>query len=137
MLAAHKGRALLGRHARFPPRMLSTLAGFVEPGESIEEAVAREVKEETSIAVGSRALCRDTALAVPLLAHDRLPRRSAHRHDRVDGAELAEARWVTREELKAALERPDGTETLRVPPSFAIAHQLMRVWVEETQEGRR
>jgi NAD+ diphosphatase len=132
MLAARNGRALLGRGARFPGHMFSTLAGFVEPGETIEEAVRREVQEETSIAVGRVRYVATQPWPFPSSLMIGCLAEALSDLIEVDGSELAEARWVTREELKAALERPEGTETLRVPPPFAIAHQLMRVWVEET-----
>ena len=66
-------RALLGRQASWPPRRYSTIAGFVEPGESLEDAVAREVEEETGVTIDQRALRLLAALAVPVLAHARLP----------------------------------------------------------------
>ena len=73
MLAEHEGRVLVGRQPQYPPGRYSALAGFVEPGESIEEAVARELMEEAGVAVARRALCREPALALPRLADDRLP----------------------------------------------------------------
>jgi NAD+ diphosphatase len=133
MLAARNGRALLGRGARFPGHMFSTLAGFVEPGETIEEAVRREVKEETSVAVGAVRYVATQPWPFPSSLMIGCLAEALTDTIEVDGTELAEARWVPRDEVKAALERPEGTRTLRVPPSFAIAHQLMRVWVEETQ----
>ena len=74
MLAEHEGRVLLGRQPQYPPGRYSALAGFVEPGELIEEAVARELCEEAGVAVTRRALCRQPALALPRLADDRLHR---------------------------------------------------------------
>ena len=75
MLAEHDGRLLLGRQPHYPPGRYSALAGFVEPARSIEAAVARELQEEAGIAVARRDLRRQPALAVPVVADDRLPRR--------------------------------------------------------------
>ena len=75
MLAVQGERCLLGRSARFASAMWSCLAGFVEPGESIEEAARRETLEEAGIVVRTRRLLRFAALAVPDVADDRLPRR--------------------------------------------------------------
>ena len=74
MLVTGEDRVLLGRQASWPPRRYSALAGFVGPGESLEEAVAREVEEEAGVAVGAAALPLLAAVAVPRLADARLPR---------------------------------------------------------------
>jgi NAD+ diphosphatase len=76
MLAEHDGRVLLGRQPQYPPGRYSALAGFVEPGESIEEAVARELGEEAGIEVERRPLRRQPALALSRPADDRLHRRA-------------------------------------------------------------
>ena len=77
MLAISGERCVLGRSPRFAPTMWSALAGFVEPGETIEEAVRREVLEEAGIRCGQVTYCHVAAVAVPELADDRLPRASA------------------------------------------------------------
>ncbi|QDM41882.1 NAD(+) diphosphatase [Altererythrobacter sp. TH136] len=131
MLVEHQGRLLLGRQPRFPPRVHSALAGFVEPGETIEEAVAREVFEEAGVRV------RD----VTYIASQPWPFPSqlmigchAHADDdaiTVDTTELEEARWFTRTELEAAREAgPEGNETLIFPRSWAIAHHLVTWWLD-------
>ena len=81
MLVTHGESALMGRSRHFPPGMYSTLAGFVEPGESLEDAVAREVREETGIEVGSRRLPFLAALAVSGQYHAGLSRRGADDRD--------------------------------------------------------
>ena len=74
MIAEHDGRALMGRGVGWPEGRYSALAGFVEPGESIEEAVAREVQEEAGVLVRKRPLRRQSAVAVPVAADDGLHR---------------------------------------------------------------
>ena len=71
MLAEHDGRLLLGRQPHYPAGRYSALAGFVEPGETIEAAVARELNEEAGIAVRDVPLPRQPALALSLVADDR------------------------------------------------------------------
>ena len=125
-------RTVLGRQAVWPPRRFSTLAGFVEPGESAEQAVVREVAEEAGIAVrqvvyrgsqpwpfpaslmlGFRAVCDPDAQPAPR-----------------DG-ELEEARWFTREELRVAGGWSGGAGEVLLPPAVSIAHRLITDWVEE------
>ena len=77
MLVTHGDKCLLGRQKTWPPGMHSTLAGFVEPGETLEMAVAREVFEESGVRVHDVALSLLPALAVPDVAHARLSRQSA------------------------------------------------------------
>ena len=79
MLPIAGERCVLGRSHRFQPGMWSCLAGFVEPGEAIEDAVRRETREEAGIICGRVELFQIAAVAVPHLTDDRLPRRSALR----------------------------------------------------------
>ena len=125
-------RAVLGRQAVWPPRRYSTLAGFVEPGESAEQAVVREVQEEAGIAVrevvyrGSQPWPFPSSLMIGYRAvcdagAEPLPR---------DG-ELEDARWFTREELAAAGEWAGGRGPVLLPPSVSIASRLIGDWVAE------
>jgi len=136
MLAARGERALLGRQAMFPPGMFSTLAGFMEPGESIEEAVAREVLEEAAIEVGavryvaSQPWPFPSSLMIGCIAEARSETIT------VDRTELEDARWFTRDEIVRALGRPMGEGPLSLPPPFAIAHQLIKAWLAEDGAAR-
>lgn len=129
MLVEHDGRLLLGRQPRFPPRRFSALAGFVEPGESIEEAVAREVKEEAGVTVrdvtyvGSQPWPFPSSLMIGCHSH------AEGAELEVDKTELEEADWFTREEVAYAM---GGAEDGRfiAPPPQAIAHHLLKWWLE-------
>ena len=128
MLAECDGRVLVGRQGGFPPGFFSALAGFVEPGESLEEAVARELFEEagirvsdvtyvasqpwpfpSSLMIGCRAVARDPALTL-------------------DTTEIEAAMWVDRGEVRAALAGDMGAPFM-APPSLAIARHLLEDWV--------
>lgn len=128
MLVVDGARCVLGRQARFAPGMYSCLAGFIEPGETIEDAVRREVREESHIRVGrvrylaSQPWPFPASLMIGCLGE-------ALTHDiRRDDAELEDCRWFSREEVKAML---DGThpEGLTAPKPYAIARHLMEAWV--------
>ena len=118
-------RCLLARNALWPKGRMSVLAGFVEPGESAEHAVAREVFEETAITVGHirylgsqpwpmpRSLMLGFQAAAP-----------AGQRITVDAEEIGEARWFTREEMLAAI----GTGELAVAPTSSIARRLIEFW---------
>jgi NAD+ diphosphatase len=128
IMLAHRGeRALLGRAGRFPPGMFSTLAGFMEPGETVEDAVRREVKEEAGVVVGAVRYIATQPWPFPSSLMIGCLAEAVSEDIAIDGSELAEARWVSRAELTRALE--GASDALRVPPPFAIAHQLMRAWV--------
>ena len=116
-------RALLGRQASWPPGRYSTIAGFVEPGESLEDAVFREVCEETGVVVtnprydSSQPWPFPSSLMIGFQAQ--APRGSEIR----TGEELEDARWFTRAEI-----RSDGLPL--VPPSHSISYRLICTWLE-------
>jgi NAD+ diphosphatase len=123
----HDGdRVLLGRNASWPEKRFSCLAGFVEPGESLEEAVAREVGEEAGIAVTDVRYVSSQPWPFP--ASLMLGFKAAYAggepypHDR----ELQAVRWVTRAELRRAAA---GEGEMQVPPPLAIARRLMDGWL--------
>jgi len=114
-------RALLGRQAAWPAGRYSTIAGFVEPGESLEDAVAREVMEETGVPVAGARY--DSSQPWPFPASLMIGFRASARPDspvRVNG-ELEDARWFTREEIQA------GAALL--PPAHSISRRLISAWM--------
>ncbi|MFE9954341.1 NAD(+) diphosphatase [Micromonospora sp. NPDC005299] len=134
-----EGRCLLGNNATWPStpgqRRYSCLAGYVEPGESAEAAVLREVREEVGVAVeeigyaGSQSWPFPGSLMLGFLA-----RADADAPILVDPAEIAHARWFTRREIGAALAdqpvRVDGGDLLLLPPPSSIALFLVHRWLD-------
>jgi NAD+ diphosphatase len=127
MLAEKDGRVLVGRQPGFPAGFYSALAGFVEPGESLEEAVGRELWEEAGLRVtdvryvASQPWPFPSSLMIGALA-------TADSHElRLDETEIEAARWADRDEVRAAL---SGAGPWRAPPPLAIAHALLATWAE-------
>ena len=129
MLAISGERCVLGRSHRFVPTMWSCLAGFVEPGESIEEAVRREVLEEVAIACGRVKYFASQPWPFPSSIMIGCHAEALSDAIVVDREELEDARWFGRDELAAMLKRqhPQGLTT---PPPVAIAHHIIRSFVE-------
>ncbi len=125
-------RCLLARNRRWPERRVSILAGFVEPGESAEQAVAREVGEETGITVarvryvGSQPWPMPQSLMLGFRASA-----SGDLELRVDDDEIAEAHWFSRDELRSAL----ASREILLPPPVSIAHRLIESWYGEELPG--
>jgi NAD+ diphosphatase len=123
MLVHDDGRALLGRQAAWPERRYSALAGFVEPGESLEAAVAREVAEEAAVAVTDVTYRSSQPWPFPAsLMLGFWARWAGGEPTTLDG-ELEDVRWFSREEIR---ERRDG---LKLPPPLAIARRLIDEWL--------
>jgi len=118
-------RCLLARNALWPEGRMSVLAGFVEPGESAEHAVAREVYEETAIVVGQVRYLGSQPWPMPrslMLGFQAVA--TAGQTIAVDEDEIGEARWFTREEMRAAIDAGD----LGLAPTSSIARRLIEYW---------
>jgi NAD+ diphosphatase len=127
MLAEHDGRVLLGRQPQYPPGRYSALAGFVEPGESIEEAVARELGEEAGIEVGEISYVASQPWPFPGQLMIACTALATSDEVTLDTTELEDAIWVDRAGVRAALAGAPDAPFL-APPHFAIAHTLLRHW---------
>jgi len=130
MLAIDGDRCLLGRQSRFAPGMWSCLAGFVEPGESVEEAVRRETLEEAGVQCGRVSYFASQPWPFPMTLMIGCHTQALTTDLVVDHSELEGARWFERDEAAKMLTRqhPDG---LTAPPPVAIAYHIVRAWVED------
>jgi NAD+ diphosphatase len=135
MLIADGDRCLLGRQPRFPPGFYSCLAGFIEPGETIETAVRRETFEEAGIRVGRVGYLASQPWPFPTSLMIGCVAEAITTEITRDETELEDCRWFDRAEVLAMLERrhPDGL-TVSVP--VAIAHHLIKWWVTGGTPGR-
>jgi NAD+ diphosphatase len=128
MLPVRGERCLLGRQPAFPKGMWSALAGFLEPGETIEEAVRREVAEESGLEVGSVRYQASQPWPFPASLMIGCIAEAESERVEVDASELEDARWFERDELALAL--AGKHPGMFVPPPMAIAHHLMKAWLE-------
>ncbi len=127
-------RCLLARNRQWPQRRVSILAGFVEPGESAEQAVVREVAEETGITVSQIRYLGSQPWPMPrslMLGFRALASGDLDIH--VDRDEIAEARWFSREGLRRAL----AANEVLLPPPVSIAHRIIESWYGEKLPGAR
>lgn len=126
VLTDDAGNALLGRQARWPQGAFSTLAGFVEPGESAESAVAREISEEVGLVPGAVHYEGSQPWPFPgsLMLGFRATVAGVRPDPHVDGTEIVEARWLSRAELPEVCQ----SRQVRLPGRLSIAHQLIRQW---------
>ena len=126
-------RLMLARNALWPQGRMSVVAGFVEPGESAEHAVAREVYEETSIVVSQVRYLGSQPWPMPrslMLGYE--ARAKGGQQITVDAEEIGEARWFTRAELRAAIDAGE----LGIAPTSSIARRLIEYWYgEELSDG--
>ncbi len=128
-------RCLLAHHSRFPARVYSTLAGFVEPGESLEEAVAREVREEVGIAVTDVRYVASQPWPFPSSVMLGFRARAAAVELRADGREIFEARWFSADELTRCGEWGEDGERPLLPRRDSIARFLIESWAREARSG--
>lgn len=130
MLVVRGDACLLGRQSRFVPGMYSCLAGFLEPGETVEDAVRRESFEEAGVRVGPVSYMASQPWPFPSSLMIGCRGEALDGDLAVDREELEDARWFDKDELRLMLARshPDG---LTAPFPIAIAHHLIRVFVEE------
>lgn len=127
MLASHGDSCLIGRGKQFPNGMFSALAGFMEPGETIEEAVRRELMEEASVRVSEVTYYATQPWPFPSSLMIGCFARAESREAKVDDNELAEVRWIDRALAREAI-RGKPVAGLRLPPPIAIAHHLIKTW---------
>lgn len=128
MWVTRGGRALLGRQSPWPPGVYSALAGFVEPGETLEDACRRETFEEAGVRVGAVRYVESqpwpflSSLMIGLSAE------AESGEIKIDPREIEDARWFSRDEIAAALDGRGGD--LVMPPSAAIARRLAERWID-------
>jgi NAD+ diphosphatase len=126
MRVEHEGRCLLGRQASWRPGVYSVLAGFVEPGESLEDAVAREVLEESGVPVADVRYHSSQPWPFPASLMVGFTARALSPAIRPED-EMEEVRWFTRDEVRRGLE--EGS--FHFPSTFSISYRLVAEWLEE------
>ena len=127
MLVEFEGRALIGRQSSWPAGRYSALAGFVEPGESIEEAVRRETLEEAGVRVGAVRYVASQPWPFPSSLMIGCIAEAESDTITLDANELEDAIWVTRDEIRAALDDLPGR--FLAPTRYAIARHLLEAWL--------
>jgi NAD+ diphosphatase len=129
MLATWADTCLIGRGKHFPAGMFSALAGFIEPGETIEEAVRRELFEEAGVRTGRVTYHATQPWPFPSTLMIGCFAEATSPEIQVDDNELSDARWIDRATVRAVLDG-DKSHGLWLPPPVAIAHHLLRAWAE-------
>ena len=133
MLVENEGRLLLGRRAGWPHPRYSVLAGFVSPGESLEEAVAREVREESGIEAYDPSFVTSQPWPFPASLMLGFEARSDGGEPKASDGELEDVRWFTLEAVRAASD--DDGAALRLPPQVSIARFLIERWIARNRSG--
>jgi NAD+ diphosphatase len=122
-------RCLVGRNKRFAPGLYSAFAGFVESGESMEEAVRRELLEEVNLKAGTVRYHASQPWPFPSSLMLGCYAESLSEDFQIDGHEIEDARWITKTEARARLAN-EIEDALKLPVTIAIAHHLIRDWVQ-------
>ena len=128
MLPLFEDKCLIGRNARFQGGLYSAFAGFVEPGETMEDAVKRELLEEVNLAVGDIRYHRSQPWPFPSSLMLGCYAQALSMDFRIDGAEIADARWLTKDEARQRLAGAIEDD-IKMPSVIAIAHHLIKDWV--------
>jgi len=131
MLVECEGQLLLGRQSRFPERSFSALAGFVEPGETVEEAVAREVFEEAGVRISGVRYIASQPWPFPSQLMMGCIGYASSLELTIDKTEIEDARWFTRADVAEALAKGAQSASFVPPPKQAIAHDMLRWWLEQ------
>ncbi len=128
MLPLFGEECLIGRNARFPGGLYSAFAGFMEPGETMEEAVRRELQEEVSLAVKDVTYHASQHWPFPSSLMLGCYAQAGSKHFKIDDREISDARWLTKTEARARLvgARDDG---IKLPTTIAIARLLIEDWI--------
>ena len=127
MLPLLGDRCLVGRNKRFPPGLYSAFAGFVEAGESMEEAVRRELLEEVNLKTGAVRYHASQPWPFPSSLMLGCYAEAESEDFRIDGHEIEDARWLTKDEARARLAQTIE-DHMKLPATIAIAHHLIRDW---------
>lgn len=136
MLVIHGDKCLLGRQAKWPPGTYSCLAGFIDAGESIEEAVKREVSEEVGVDLSIENVHYFSSQPWPFLGGQMMIGCHAYANSdqiRVNHSEIEDAQWFTVDQVKQGLANSMNITSpdFKLPPKVAIAHKLCLAWVEQ------
>ncbi len=131
MMVTKGDKCLLGTGHHFPRQQYSCLAGFIEPGETIEQGVRREVFEESGIKTGDVTYHSSQPWPYPSSLMIGCFAEAISEEITIDPKELADARWFTRDEVKEMLAKSITPEIPRLSPPLAIAHQLAKAWIED------
>jgi len=130
MLTVHEDKILMGRGPHFPPGFFSALAGFMEPGETIEEAAVRETYEEAGIRIKNVRYVKSQPWPWPSSLMIGCIADAVDTEIHINDGELEEVAWFTRDQIMAA--KNEISADLMLPPSIAIARNLIEIWLQET-----
>ena len=133
MLVLYDDKCLLGRSPHFTEGSFSALAGFLEQGETIEEAVAREVMEEVGLEVGNVKYVVSQPWPFPSSLMIGCFAEAKGTNFIIDENELEEARWFSKDEIELGFEKKDGLD-FSLPPSIAVAHNLLQNWLQSDKK---